>query len=53
MTLNPRTDIVLPQLEEPVCCTDSFSDKGSGKKSTEQWQSHQELADLVGITTID
>jgi hypothetical protein len=52
MILN-TSDIVLPELEEPICCTTRFSDKGSEKKPTEYWQSHQEIADLVGITTLD
>lgn len=47
------SDILLPQLEEPVCCTSRFSDRGSENTSAEQRQSRQKIADLVGITTID
>ena len=53
MILNPRTDIVLPELEEPLCCTNSFSDNGSEKKPAEYWQRHEQIADFVGIPTID
>ena len=53
MIFNPGADIALPELDEPVCCTTKFSDNGAEKKQTEYWQSPQELAGLVGITTID
>jgi hypothetical protein len=53
MILTRRADIVLPELDEPVCCTNRFSDNGSEKQSTEDWQRHQEIADLIGITTLD
>ena len=53
MILTRQADIVLPELDEPVCCTNRFSDKGSEKQPTEDWQRHQEIADLIGITPTD
>ncbi|HKY71988.1 MAG TPA: DUF3313 domain-containing protein [Nitrospira sp.] len=53
MILSPRADIDLPQLEEPVCCTNRSSGNGSEEKSAASWQRHQEITDLIGITTID
>jgi hypothetical protein len=52
MILN-TSDIVLPELEEPICCTNRFSVKGAEKKPTEYWQNRQDIADLVGPTTLD
>ena len=26
MILSPRADIALPELDEPICCTDRFTD---------------------------
>ena len=49
MILNPQADIALPELDEPVCCTNSLREQ----KPTKYWQSHYEIPDLVGISTMD
>ena len=47
------TDIILPELEDPICCTNRLSDKGSEKTPTEDWQSRQDIGDLIGISSLD
>lgn len=45
MIFIPREEIVLPELEEPVCCRNSSSD--TKKQPSESWQ---RMADVANIT---
>ncbi len=47
------TDIILPELEDPICCTNRFSDKGAEKTPIEDWQSRQDIGSLAGISSLD
>ena len=47
------SEIILPELDEPICCTNSFSGGESDKKRIDDWQGHQEIEGLAGITIPD